>query len=1080
MPDFIKKETTVLKDIAPNEVAAPVRLETSAYEISPSSAQTPAVTPNRRRRNPFLIPEDDFMVRLVVWLAMQWCYLGLALAAGGGVVISVLGVAVISTWGQLFSWLNRRHPNHFRTFFLLGLLILDLLYLAADLLTAFAGGELPQAKFGLYAQAITSFDLVSRRNLYSTLIHSFLILYVAAGISRDFSYIFFLFGYAAIVFGLLVYTYLKDTPGQRPAPLAYRSSRARAGRLAKPTRWLGLAQRLATTQVGGWLVRHYQLPVPASKAETAATSEKFPTSRFARWLAPLLLVVGVFFFLLLPRYEGSPLFSPINIRIPHSSGFKGEVISSGLPVVRFIGSGIDDGMGKQGDDYFGFNTSLDLRYRGTLSNEIVMHVRSSAYSYWRGLVFDKYNGHGWDISFPQARPIADSNSSPIIVPARPDSARANATVGDTLTQTFFLDKNQPNLIFSAYEATNLYFPSDHVFLDRYGSLRADAALPAGSTYTVVSQVPQRNPTLLRAAPLLADDPIAKSLASTYQQLPGDFPQRITDLAFTITPNSTNEYDRVAAVTEYLRSHYQYDLHPGRQPPNTDSVAQFLFEDKRGICETFASSEAVMLRALGIPARLVGGYSSGNYNIVTGYYEVRASNAHAWVEVYFPHYGWVPFDPTPSFDATPETQSPARWFLSDLTNGIPNLTIGATRALFDGLQAILAAVFGVIGAGFGLLLEAGIVGVVVLLLFGIGLVIWWWWRQRVLQEAALAASLGGYSYTEMSQDGRTIIRFYFQMLKFFERKGLPARQSSTTPTEHLGLLAPVLSDHVIHIERLTRLTELVAYSQTSVSNEQTLAARDSLAQLKTDIRQKFEWTDTAPDTPAKTSAGVAVLVKNQLPPYLEKLCRRLAWVAMGGVAIVAALGTLPLRFTTVGHIGAAFFNAGLISLMLLTTGAVINLVARRIFGNLWRLRTTTLDPTQPDNAKTFDLEWEDLVQRGWLWAGGLGGLAAGATALLAYFGAITVASIVGDGLGGPDYGGILRSAILPIGLGGIIGGCGGLVCTIFSGSFIRSFVVAHQNEPPFTDQPTLSLWQVLTECLLIAALAGLLFFAVLYL
>lgn len=1069
----------MLKDIASNEAAAPTLLEITSHEIPLPSAQT-ASTAATRRRNPFLIPEDDFIVRLVVWLAMQWCYLGLALAAGGGVVISVLCVAVIATWGQLFSWLNRRHPNHFRTFFLLGLLILDLLYLAADLLTAFAGGELPQAKFGLYAQAITSFDLVSRRNLYSTLIHSFLILYVAAGISRDFSYIFFLFGYAALVFSLLVYTYLQDTPGQRPAPLAYRSSRARVGRLVKPTRWLRLAQRLATTRIGGWLVRHYQIPLPTVKAQTEETSEKFPTSRFARWLAPLLLVVGVFFFLLLPRYEGSPLFSPINIRIPHSSGFKGEVISPGLPLVRFIGSGIDDGTGKQGDDYFGFNTSLDLRYRGTLSNEIVMHVRSSAYSYWRGLVFDKYNGHGWDISFPQARPIADPDSSPIIVPARPDSARANATVGDTLTQTYFLDKNQPNLIFSAYEATNLYFPSDHVFLDRYGSLRADAALPAGSTYTVVSQVPQRNPTLLRAAPLLAADPVAKSLANTYLQLPGDFSQRIRDLASTITANTTNEYDRVAVVTEYLRGHYAYDLHPGRQPPNTDSVAQFLFEDKRGICETFASSEAVMLRALGIPARLVGGYSSGSYNIVTGYYEVRASDAHAWVEVYFPHYGWVPFDPTPSFDATPETQNPARWFLSDFTNGIPNLTIGATRAIFSGLQAILAAIFGVIGAGFSLLLAAGIVGVTILLLLGIVLIGWWWWRQRASQEAALVASLGGYSYTEMSQDGRAVIRFYFQMLKFFERKGLPARQSSATPSEHLGLLAPILAEHATHIERLTRLTELVAYSQTHVSTEQTLAARASLAQLKTAIRQKFEWTDTTPDPSAQTAAKVAVRVKNQLPPYLDKLCRRLAWVAMGGVTIVAALGTLPIRFTTVGYIGPALFNAGLISLMLLTTGAIINLVARRIFGNLWRLRTTTLDSTQPDNAKTFGLEWEELVQRGWLWAGGSGGLVAGSTALLAYFAAITVSSVLRDGLGGTNYSSILRSATLPIVLGGIIGGCGGLVCTIFSGAFVRSFVTAHQHELPTSDQPTSNLGHLLTECLLIAALIGLLFFAVLYL
>jgi len=84
----------------------------------------------------------------------------------------------------------------------------------------------------------------------------------------------------------------------------------------------------------------------------------------------------------------------------------------------------------------------------------------------------------------------------------------------------------------------------------------------------------------------------------------------------------------------------------------DAVEYFLFEQKRGYCEQFSSSLAVMARSQGIPARVATGYVPGEYNPFTGLYDVRASDAHAWVEVYFPGYGWTTFDPTPSFDSTP--------------------------------------------------------------------------------------------------------------------------------------------------------------------------------------------------------------------------------------------------------------------------------------------------------------------------------------------------------------------------------------------------------------------------------------------
>jgi hypothetical protein len=105
----------------------------------------------------------------------------------------------------------------------------------------------------------------------------------------------------------------------------------------------------------------------------------------------------------------------------------------------------------------------------------------------------------------------------------------------------------------------------------------------------------------------------------------------------------------------LKTHYGYTLQLPSSPV-VDPLANFLFERNQGHCEYFASSMAVMLRTLHIPARVVNGFVSDEFNDLSGNYVVRARNAHAWVEVYFPGYGWITFDPTPDS----ATGSPQGW------------------------------------------------------------------------------------------------------------------------------------------------------------------------------------------------------------------------------------------------------------------------------------------------------------------------------------------------------------------------------------------------------------------------------------
>jgi len=135
------------------------------------------------------------------------------------------------------------------------------------------------------------------------------------------------------------------------------------------------------------------------------------------------------------------------------------------------------------------------------------------------------------------------------------------------------------------------------------------------------------------------------MATTYLELP-DLDPRVPKLAAQITASADNDYDRAAAIQHHLRTHFAYTLQL-EQTSVQDPIAHFLFERGRGHCEYFASSMAVMLRTLGIPSRVVTGFRSDEFNDVTGSYVVRAKDAHAWVEAYFPGYGWQTFDPTPS-------------------------------------------------------------------------------------------------------------------------------------------------------------------------------------------------------------------------------------------------------------------------------------------------------------------------------------------------------------------------------------------------------------------------------------------------
>jgi len=164
----------------------------------------------------------------------------------------------------------------------------------------------------------------------------------------------------------------------------------------------------------------------------------------------------------------------------------------------------------------------------------------------------------------------------------------------------------------------------------------------GEPYEVTSAISSAGPEELRGA----SSKYPAWVQERYLQLPLDLPQRVNDLAARVVGGVHTPYDKASAVEDYLRSNYPYNLRVDPPPFNADGVDHFLFTLREGYSEYFGSTMAVMLRTVGVPARLAVGYTTGDEIGEEDLFSVTDSHSHAWVEVYFPDFGWIPFEPTP--------------------------------------------------------------------------------------------------------------------------------------------------------------------------------------------------------------------------------------------------------------------------------------------------------------------------------------------------------------------------------------------------------------------------------------------------
>jgi transglutaminase-like putative cysteine protease len=276
---------------------------------------------------------------------------------------------------------------------------------------------------------------------------------------------------------------------------------------------------------------------------------------------------------------------------------------------------------------------MDTSVRGKLSDEIVMRVRAPEPDFWRGQTFSQFDGRRWYADEQLGTPRAGPN---IEVPeAFGDIPVGDGIAVDRFVQTYVLETDMPNVIFHS-SRPRLVVAETNVWTRPDGALRATTTLPAGSIYTVVSDRVRVDDTILAGQGL-----IGQRLLERGRQVFA----RYLELADELAVGASSTYDVVRAYEAWMAANVEYDLDAPLPDPGEDAVHDFLFDSQLGFCEQIASALTIMLRTQGVPARLATGYVSGTRDEVAGVFEVRASDAHAWVEVWFPETGWQAFDPT---------------------------------------------------------------------------------------------------------------------------------------------------------------------------------------------------------------------------------------------------------------------------------------------------------------------------------------------------------------------------------------------------------------------------------------------------
>ena len=656
-------------------------------------------------------PEESLLLRVLVQLMVVVGIIATDVAAETNLSLWAIPLSII---GATWSWYHR-HDRNIGVKFGLALAMLGALgYFVSHLVGSMNDTRLVLAELLVQMQVIHTFDLPRRKDLGYSMTIGLILISVAGTLSQTLTFAPLLLLFLTIAIPVLF--------------LDYRSR-------------LNLAPLIITSP-------------------TQITKIGLPWQRLGQLLG-IVLAIGLVIFALMPRFPGYQGSLPVSAPIKYEQkkfDAKG-IINPGYQRKGKGGNGKGqqiDGKGGDGKSdgtldenfYYGFNSQINQNLRGIMKPKMVMRVRSQAPGFWRALAFDRYTGQGWEISRnSQTRKVNRPEWDYKFTLGYPTSKMPTKQV----IQSYTALEELPNIIPAMSSVNELYFPTPEIAVDKEGSIRSPVGLQTGLTYTAVSQVPFRDRQLLDKA----STNYAPDITNYYLQIPAKVAPKIKTYTQDLIDKSpqqqvgknsqplTSNYAKALYLAQYLKQHYRLPQDPlalARVPDGDDLASWFLFrcEGKSTSCQTggyadhFATTYTMMLRSIGIPARLVVGFAPGRFNPFTGFYEVANTDAHALTEVYFPNYGWFAFDPIPGHPLTPPGVDEDQTFsaLGQLWNWVASWLPSPVTAWLAYIWSLTLGWLAVGIGGFFGLFSQGWLGIFSGSAIAISIAFcgWWGWQQ----------------------------------------------------------------------------------------------------------------------------------------------------------------------------------------------------------------------------------------------------------------------------------------------------------------------------------------------------------------
>ncbi|MEE8471862.1 MAG: transglutaminase domain-containing protein [Dehalococcoidia bacterium] len=411
-----------------------------------------------------------------------------------------------------------------------------------------------------------------------------------------------------------------------------------------------------------------------------------------------------------------------------------------------------------------------------LGSQMLFTVDSKEERYWRARVYDVYTSRGWVNS-----PLVEEELK-VGFSLEGEGKENWAREAYTIRVNSFADN-----LFTAGEPIQASIPGS--FLRRQEPpwdlmmLRPQRELRLAQKYSILSLVSSATSAQLREAGTVYPEPVS----AHYLRLPPGLPRRVRGLSRTLTQDLSSPYEKAIAIQRYLRA-ITYDTNIAAPPPGADGVDYLLFDRRAGYCDYYASAMAVMLRSVGIPSRFVVGYQPGDWDGRKKVHVILESHYHSWPEVYFPGYGWIGFEPTPSLEERVYAPAPSDAARDSLGDDEEEEDLGEDLEAVASSRSTLGSLL-LWGGGPALLLAS---------LLAVG--VWyrrWWVLSRLYFPADVYAKMG----------------------RLASLSGI-GPQPHLTPAEYAARLSSELPSQAAAISLIA-----VAYGKTQYSTEKSLGIRE---------------------------------------------------------------------------------------------------------------------------------------------------------------------------------------------------------------------------------------------------------------